>query len=133
MDLMQQAQFSLLREGRPGAGNLDDLLSTFIQNVSHELRTPLCIIQSYAELLHNGDLGALALEQQEVVGIIVNRARELRALVERVSILMAVEAHTCVSVPLALAEIVAEVVTGKRAAATRAGIVLEANTVRIVS
>jgi len=127
MDLMQQAQFSLLREGRPGAGNLDDLHSTFIQNVSHELRTPLCIIQGYAKLLHDGDLGALALEQQEVVGIIVNRACELRALVERVSILMAIEAHTGVSVPLALAEIVAEVVTGKRAAATRAGIALEAH------
>ena len=127
MDLMQQAQFSLPREGSPGAGNLDDLHSTFVQNVSHELRTPLGIILGYAELLHDGDLGALAPEQQEAVGIILNRAYELRALVDRTGILMAVEAHTGTSVPLALPEIVTEVVTDKRADATGAGITLEAH------
>jgi len=125
MDLMQQAEKFPPHEGKPGAEKLDDLHSTFVQNVSHELRTPLSIIQGYAELLRDGDLGALALEQQEAVGIIVNRAYELRTLVERVAILMAVEAHTGVSVPLALAETVTQVVTGKRAVAARAGIILE--------
>ena len=125
MDLMQQAEKFPPHEGKPGAGKLDDLHSTFVQNVSHELRTPLSIIQGYAELLRDGDLGALALEQQEAVGIIVNRAYELRTLVERVAILMAVEAYMGVSVPLALAETVTQVVTGKRAVAARAGIILE--------
>jgi CheY-like chemotaxis protein len=127
MNLMQQARLSPSHQGGPGAGNLDDLHSTFVRNVSHELRTPLGIIQSYAELLCDGDLGTLALEQHEAVGIIANRAHELRMLVERVGILMAVEAHTSVLVPLALAEIAAEVVTRKRAAATRAGMTLEAH------
>lgn len=125
MDLMQQAQFSLPREASPETGNLDDLHSTFVQNVSHELRTPLSIIQGYAELLRDGSLGALASEQQEVVGIILNRAYELRTLVDRTGILMAIEAHTGVSVPFALAEIIAGVVTSQRAAATSAGITLE--------
>ena len=125
MNLVQQAQLSPLHWGRPGTGDLDELHSTFVQNVSHELRTPLGIIQGYAELLRDGDLGVLALEQQEAVGIIVNRAYELRTLVERVAILMAVEAHMGVSEPLALTEIVAGVVEGKRAAATQAGITLE--------
>lgn len=127
MDLMQQAQFSLPREASPETGNLDDLHSTFVQNVSHELRTPLSIILGYAELLHDGDLGALAPEQQEAVGIILNRAYELRTLVDRTGILMAVKAHTGTSVPLALPEIVTEVVTDKRADATGAGITLEAH------
>ena len=99
----------------------------FVQNVSHELRTPLGIIQGYAELLCDGDLGVLALEAQEAVGIIVNRAYELRTLVERVAILMAVEAHMGISKPLALTEIVAGVVEKKRAAATQTGITLEAH------
>jgi len=127
MDLMQQAQFSLPREGNPGAGDLDDLHSTFVQNVSHELRTPLSIILGYAELLCEGNMGALALEQRDAVGIILNRAYELRTLVDRTGILMAAEAHTGISVPLALPEIVTEVVTDKRADATRAGITLEAH------
>jgi len=126
MGLMQRIQFSLPRESRPGTGDLDDLHSMFVRNVSHELRTPLGIIQGYAELLRDGDLGALAPEQQEAVGVIVNRAYELRTLVERVAILMAVEAHMGVSEPLALTEIVAGVVEGKRAAATQTGITLEA-------
>ncbi len=127
MDLMQQAQFSVPREGSPETGNLDDLHSTFVQNVLHELRTPLGIILGYAELLCEGDMGALALEQRDAVGIILNRAYELRTLVDRTGILMAVEAHTGISVPLALPEIVTEVVTDKRADATRAGITLEAH------
>ncbi len=106
---------------------MDDLHSTFVQNVSHELRTPLGIILGYAELLHDGDLGTLALEQRDAVGIILNRAYELRTLVDRTGILMAAEAHTGISVPLALPEIVTEVVTDKRADATRAGITLEAH------
>ena len=126
MNLMQQARLSPPYQDGPGAVSLDDLHSTFVQNVSHELRTPLGIVQGYAELLCNGDLGTLAPQQQEAVGVIANRAQELRTLVERIGILMAVEAHMGVSEPLALTEVVAEVVEKKRAAAIRGGVTLEA-------
>jgi signal transduction histidine kinase len=122
---MQQTHLSQPGECGPEAGNLDDLHYTFIQNVSHELRTPLTIIQGYAELLGDGSLGALAPEQQEAIFVIVDRASELRTLVERIDILLAVEAHETAPVPLALDDIVAEVVKGKRAAATQAGLTLE--------
>jgi two-component sensor histidine kinase len=122
---MQQTNLSPPGECGPEAGNLDDLHYTFIQNVSHELRTPLTIIQGYAELLGDGSLGALAPEQQEAVFVIVSRASELRTLVERIDILLAVEAHETASLLLALDEIVAEVVKGRRAAATQAGLTLE--------
>jgi signal transduction histidine kinase len=125
MDQMQQTYLSPPDECRPGAGNLDDLHSTFIQNVSHELRTPLTIIQGYAELLGDGSLGALAPEQQEAVFVIVDRVCALRTLVERINILLEIEAHAIILLPLALDEIVAEVVKGRRAAATQAGLTLE--------
>ena len=122
---MQQTHLPLPDECEPEAGNLDDLHYIFIQNVSHELRTPVTIIQGYAELLGDGTLGALAPEQQEAIFVIVNRASELRTLVERIDILLAVEAHETASLPLALDEIVAETVKGRRAAATQAGLTLE--------
>ena len=122
---MQQTHLSPPGKCGPEAKNLDDLHYTFIQNVSHELRTPLTIIQGYAELLGDGSLGALAPEQQEAVFVIVSRASELRTLVERIDILLAVEAHETASLLLAPHEIVAEVVKGRRAAATQAGLTLE--------
>jgi two-component system phosphate regulon sensor histidine kinase PhoR len=125
MNQIQQTYLPPPDEYGPEAGNLDDLHYTFIQNVSHELRTPVTIIQGYAELLGDGSLGALAPEQQEAIFVIVDRVYELRTLVERIDILLAVEAHETASLPLALDEIVAEAVKRRRAAATQAGLTLE--------
>lgn len=127
MDQTQQTQLSPPDEGAPKAENLDNLQSIFIRNVRHELRTPLTVIQGYAELLRDGSLGALAPEQQEAICVIVDRAYELRTLVERIGILMAVEAHTGNSVPLALTEVVSEVVEERRAAAAQGGLTLKAH------
>ncbi len=106
----------------PGPEKLQELQTLFIQNVSHELRTPLAIIQGYAELLHAGDLGALKPEQQEAAFIIVNRAHELRTLIERIGILLAIEAHSSATVPLRLEDIVIEIVEQSRARAEKAGL-----------
>jgi len=125
MNQIQQTYLPPPDEYGPEAENLDDLHYTFIQNVSHELRTPVTIIQGYAELLGDGSLGALAPEQQEAIFVIVDRVSELRTLVERIDILLAVEAHETASLPLALDEIVAEAVKRRRAVATQAGLTLE--------
>jgi signal transduction histidine kinase len=122
---MQQTYLSPPDECRPEAGNLDELYSTFIQNVSHELRTPLTIIQGYAELLGDGSLGALAPEQQEAIFVIVDHAHALWTLVQRIDVLLAIEAHATASLPLMLDEIVTEVVKRRRTAATQAGLTLE--------
>jgi halimadienyl-diphosphate synthase len=124
MDQRQQTHLSSPDEYRPEAGTLGDLHATFIQDVSQELRTPLTIIQGYAELLGDGSLGAVAPEQQEAVFVIANRACTVRALVERMGIFLEAETHAATSLPLALDEIIAEVVKGKRAAATQAGLTL---------
>jgi signal transduction histidine kinase len=125
MDQTQQTQLSPPDKGEQEAKNLDDLHSTFIQNVSYKLRTQLTFVQGYAGLLSDGSLGALRPEQQEAVFVIVDRAYELRTLVERIGILLAVEAHASVSLPLALDEIVAEVVEERRATVAQAGLALE--------
>lgn len=104
---------------------LEELHNIFIQNVSHEFRTPLSILQGYAELLHSGDLGPLAPEQRRATEIMVDRARSLQKLVERIGVLLSTRARASLSMPLALAGIAATVVEGKREAATEAGLILE--------
>ncbi len=101
---------------------LEDLRSTFIQNVSHEFRTPLGIIQGYAELLRDEDLGPLDDGQRNALSIIVSRVHELRKMVERIGILLSIEAHASVTVPLDLGEIVTKVVEERRESAIQAGV-----------
>lgn len=114
--------------GEQGKACSDDLLelqATIIRNVSHELRTPLGIILGYAELLHAGDLGELSPQQQEATLVIVNRVQKMRALVEKIDTLMALEAHAGVTMPFALDQVVAEAVGAMRAEAQQAGIDVE--------
>lgn len=112
-----------LTEAQPE--NLEDLRSTFIRNVEHELRTPLAVMLGYAELLQHGDLGALAPEQQKAMFVIVDRAAEMRMLVERIGVLLEAETHPDTMVPLALDRLVAEVVKDKLPAAARAKLQLD--------
>jgi signal transduction histidine kinase len=124
MDFKQTMQL-VQDNGSAEKADLEELHAIFIQNVSHELRTPLGIIQGYAELLRDGDLGALAPEQQQVVTTIVNRACQLRTIVERVGIILANKVHATASMPFPMDAIVIEVVEGKRASADEVGLELE--------
>lgn len=102
--------------------NLDELWSEFFHNVGHELNGPITIIWGYAELLSEGRLGALAPEQQKALFAITNRTHELRRLVERVTALLSVKTYIDDAFPLALAEIVEEVMAGQEVKAKEAGI-----------
>ena len=104
---------------------VDELHAVFIQNVSHELRTPLSILQGYAELLHEEELGVLSPEQQRALAIIVDRIHELRTIVDRVGVLLATRAHATVSLPVSLVEMVTDMVTYRREAAQKAELTLE--------
>ncbi|MBN1888817.1 MAG: hypothetical protein JW850_12560 [Thermoflexales bacterium] len=103
-----------------------ELHSTFARNVSHELRTPLAILYGYAEMLANGDMGELTSGQHYAVKTITERARVLNKLIERIDVLLAIEANLTAFLPLALAEAVTQVLDVKRTLAAQAGITLEA-------
>ncbi|MCW2818319.1 MAG: sensor signal transduction histidine kinase [Marmoricola sp.] len=61
---------------------VDQVKQELVSNVSHELRTPITSISGYAELLRDGSLGDLTLEQQDAVRRISRNTGRLRLLVE---------------------------------------------------
>jgi PAS domain S-box-containing protein len=106
---------------------LDDLKSEFIQNVSHELRTPLSLVMGYAELLHQGELGALDAQQQDAIGIIARRTRGLSELVEDITLILEAEVKPPDPQPIALDELARAAVEAFRVATDEAGLHLQAN------
>ncbi|MCP4544569.1 MAG: HAMP domain-containing histidine kinase [Chloroflexi bacterium] len=126
--MKRQASFHMGPSDANGTGEVEKLQSIFIQNVSHEFRTPLGIIQGYAEMMHDGELGELEPEQVRALSIVVGRARELRTMVERLGIIMAVEMHSAFLIRLDMTEITMQVLEENRVDADRAGIELVAST-----
>jgi len=105
--------------------NLDEIHNTFIRNVSHEFRTPLALVTGYANLLYAGQLGTLSPEQQQAVGVIVNRTQELNKTITRINTLLAVQARNCVRQPLTPMRLVTGVVEAQRAYAEASHIAVE--------
>lgn len=93
------------------------LRSMLVQNVSHEFRTPLSIVLGYTELLYDGDLGALEPAQAEALSAVLDNLQTLKTVVERIGILMAIEARFSASMPMDLSEMARRVVQEKRAQA----------------
>jgi signal transduction histidine kinase len=106
---------------------LDRLKSEFIQNVSHELRTPLAVIQGFASLLNDGELGQLQPRQREPVVAIHRRVQELRDMVEDITLILGVEANPLDLEPVLWSELVRAAVRDFRKVAERAQLTLHAD------
>jgi len=52
-----------------------------LRNISHELRTPLTVILGYTELLLDDGVGDLSQDQKELLGIVSDRAQDLRGMI----------------------------------------------------
>ena len=66
----------------------------FLADLSHELRTPLSGIIGFAELMHDGKLGALSPDHREYLGDILTSARQLQRMLNELMDLAKVEAGT---------------------------------------
>ena len=62
---------------------LNQLKSNFISNVSHELRTPLTHIRGYLDLMNDGLLGELSLEQITALDVMLRSEARLEELIEK--------------------------------------------------
>ena len=69
----------------------NQLKSEFLANMSHELRTPLNAIIGFAQLMHDGKVGAVSSQHQEFLGDILTSAKHLLQLINDVLDLAKVE------------------------------------------
>jgi signal transduction histidine kinase len=61
---------------------LNQLKANFIANISHELRTPLTHMKGYLDLLDEGTLGPLSVNQVEALAVLKRAEMRLESLIE---------------------------------------------------
>ncbi len=103
----------------------ETLSNSLIQTMSSELSTPLNIMMGYASLLNEGALGELTPEQKSAITSIVARADGMRAIVNRLNILMEAETGLGEFVPLNFSNILKQVLASKSEKITEAGLSLQ--------
>jgi signal transduction histidine kinase len=62
---------------------LNQLKTNFISNISHELRTPLAHMIGYIDLLREGALGSLSLEQEHAIRVLDRSYQRLFSLIDQ--------------------------------------------------
>ncbi|HEY4223541.1 MAG TPA: PAS domain S-box protein, partial [Myxococcota bacterium] len=105
------------------------LKSEFVANMSHELRTPLNAILGFAELMHDGKIGAVSEEQQQALTDVLASGRHLLDLINGMLDLAKVESGRMeiAPQPVDLHALLAEVVDVSRSLAARKRIELSAH------
>jgi len=71
-----------------------DEKNKFLRHMSHELKTPLANIREGTELLLDGSVGELDMQQQEVTGILRDNGIKLQKLIENLLTFSAWQTHT---------------------------------------
>ena len=61
--------------------------------MSHELRTPLNVIVGYTDILFDGMLGEINLEQQEALGKVLGRSNDLLNMISSILDATSIEAE----------------------------------------
>ena len=107
---------------------LDHLKSQFVSVVSHELRTPMTSIKGYVENLLDGLAGALTHKQTYSLDRVKHNVERLTRMINELLDLSKIEANKLdlTLAPVALSEVVEEVVESYQAAASQKSIVLRA-------
>jgi PAS domain S-box-containing protein len=90
------ARTTELASARDAAENANRAKSTFLATVSHELRTPLNAIIGFSELMADGSLGNVGIEQRKPLSIIRRSSEELLALVQDILDVSSIEAGALV-------------------------------------
>jgi len=106
---------------------LNQLKSNFISNVSHELRTPLTHIKGYLDLMSDGSLGPLTIEQSDALDVLRRSENRLEEQIEELIqfSLASTGELTLILEPLNLNSLVSKVISLTTEKAANKGISLE--------
>jgi signal transduction histidine kinase len=107
---------------------IDRWKAEFIQNVSHELRTPLTLIQGYAEMMNDGELGPLTEAQREPIAIVTRQVRALQALVSDMMTILQAEAQVMNLATIPLVDLIQAAAGDFQVLVNQSGLVLEVET-----
>ena len=92
MEEQLRAKNELLEAQNREVQQANRLKSEFLANMSHELRTPLNAIIGFAQLMHDGKVGAVSPQHREYLGDILVSSKHLLELINAVLDLAKVEA-----------------------------------------
>jgi protein-histidine pros-kinase len=111
-----RAQHEQLQQQHRQVEQASRLKSEFMANMSHELRTPLNAIIGFAQLMHDGRVGAVSQQHKEFLGDILTSAAQLLRLINDVLELAKLEAGRIElrPEPLAIQDVADEVVATLR-------------------
>ncbi|MEO6773635.1 MAG: PAS domain S-box protein [Kofleriaceae bacterium] len=125
VSLMMDVTDDVLREAELRSASAAK--SEFLSSMSHELRTPLNAVLGFAQLLESDRKQPLTARQQERLQHVLHGGEHLLHLIDDVLDLSRIEAGriTISSEPVAVREVITEVMTTLEAMATRARIELE--------
>jgi GAF domain-containing protein len=106
----------------------DRLKDELVQNVSHELRTPLTFVKGYVDLLMDGEMGLINLDQQQTLQIVADKTVEITRLIDDIMSLQRVDNSNLVLEQFAMAQLIDDTVSGHRLSAYQKGLAIRFDT-----
>ncbi len=100
----------------------DRLKDELVQNISHELRTPLTFVKGYVDLLMDGEMGSMTLDQIGALEIISDKTNVITRLIEDIMALQRIDASNLQLEEWAMADLIESAVIGHRLVAGDKGI-----------
>jgi two-component system sensor histidine kinase/response regulator len=113
---------SYLLAAKEAAEAGDRAKSEFLAIMSHELRTPLNAVIGLSSVMQSQSMGALSPRYLELIGVIIDSARQLLSMIEDVLDLANADSLTLAPRPTTVAEVVAMADEPARILAGKAGV-----------
>lgn len=101
---------------------LAHLQAVFLQTTQQELGSPISILQEYARLLTNENLGKLTANQQVALEIMIGRANHLKKMLDRLTVLMTLNNRSVCIQPFNLPDLLAELTPCWHSISAQAGL-----------
>lgn len=100
----------------------DRLKDELVQNVSHELRTPLTFVKGYVDLLLDGEMGLMNIEQQEALHIVATKTDEITRLIDDIMTLQRIDANNLQLEAVSMSELIKTAVASYSIVAEKKGL-----------
>lgn len=102
----------------------DRLKDELVQNVSHELRTPLTFVKGYVDLLMDGEMGLVSLDQMDALTIVSDKTDEITRLIDDIMALQRIDSGNLKLTPYPMEALLETAVSNHQLVAQDKGIAI---------